>query len=145
MRYRRADISGGIYFFTVNLAERKRRFLVGHIDILRSVMRKVKTTHPYPIDATIILPDHVVAIFTLPEADCDYPTRWMLITQPNPNTAASLNASRYNKPQLTYFSKIGDIPTSKTYQRNQNGLRSYFRKDDSGRVPSLGRTPTRQA
>ena len=28
MRYRRADVAGGTYFFTVNLAERKRTLLV---------------------------------------------------------------------------------------------------------------------
>jgi putative transposase len=30
MRYRRADVAGGTYFFTVNLAERKRTLLVEH-------------------------------------------------------------------------------------------------------------------
>lgn len=32
MRDRRADVMGGTYFFTVNLAERKRRLLVDHIN-----------------------------------------------------------------------------------------------------------------
>jgi putative transposase len=32
MRYRRADVTGGTYFFTVNLAERKRMLLVDHIN-----------------------------------------------------------------------------------------------------------------
>ena len=35
MRYRRADVAGGTYFFTVNLAERKSDLLVRHIDDLR--------------------------------------------------------------------------------------------------------------
>nr|WP_276527282.1 hypothetical protein [Nitrosomonas ureae] len=43
MRYRRANVPGGTYFFTVNLAERKRTFLVDHIDSLREVMRDVKS------------------------------------------------------------------------------------------------------
>jgi putative transposase len=34
MRYRRTRTPGGTYFFTVNLAERKRIFLVDHIDEL---------------------------------------------------------------------------------------------------------------
>jgi putative transposase len=79
MRYRRADVTGGTYFFTVNLAERKRALLVDHIDILRTMMHKVKAMHPFPIDAMVVLPDHLHALWTLPVGDDDYPIRWMLI------------------------------------------------------------------
>src|SRR6267142_264912 len=79
MRYRRADVPGGTYFFTVNLAERKRTLLVDHVDVLRAVIQKVKALHPFRIDAMVILPDHLHAVWTLPVGDCDYPTRWMLI------------------------------------------------------------------
>ena len=41
--------SGG-YFFTVNLAERKRTLLVDYVDHLRLVMKKVKTKYPFNID-----------------------------------------------------------------------------------------------
>ncbi len=47
MRYRRDDLAGGMYFFPVNSAERKRALLVDHIVMLRTVMRKVKTMHPF--------------------------------------------------------------------------------------------------
>ena len=79
MRYRRANVAGGTYFFTVNLAERKRTLLVEHVDVLRTVIQKVKARHPFHIDAMVVLPDHLHALWTLPEGDCDYPTRWMLI------------------------------------------------------------------
>jgi putative transposase len=79
MRYRRTDVTGGTYFFTVNLAERKRTLLVDHIDALRTVMKKVKAMHPFSIDAMAILPDHLHAVWTLPEGDADYPVRWALI------------------------------------------------------------------
>jgi REP element-mobilizing transposase RayT len=79
MRYRRADVTGGTYFFTVNLAERSRTLLVDHVDTLRQVVRLVKAKHPFHIDAMVILPDHLHAVWTLPPGDCDYPTRWMLI------------------------------------------------------------------
>jgi len=78
MRYRRADVTGGTYFFTVNLAERKRT-LVDHVDLLRSVIRGVKANHPFSIDAMVILPDHLHALWTLPLGDADYPTRWALL------------------------------------------------------------------
>ena len=78
--YRRARISGATWFFTVNLAERKNnRLLVDNIDGLRNVMRKVTAEHPFDIDAIVILPDHIHCIWTLPEGDADYSTRWALI------------------------------------------------------------------
>lgn len=79
MRYRRADLAGGTYFFTVNLAERQCSLLVDHVDILRESVRLVKTRYPFRIEAMVILPDHLHALWTLPPGDVDYPTRWMLI------------------------------------------------------------------
>ena len=79
MRYRRADTKGGTYFFTVNLARRNNTLLIDHIDILRTVINKVKKQHPFKLDAMVVLPEHLHAVLTLPEDDFDYPTRWMLI------------------------------------------------------------------
>jgi len=79
LRYRRANVPGGTYFFTVNLAERKRTLLVDHIDSLREVMRDVKKSHPFHIDAMVILPDHLHALWILPEGDADFAMRWALI------------------------------------------------------------------
>jgi putative transposase len=42
-------------------------------------MRTVKSRHPFHIDALVVLPDHLHAIWTLPEGDADYPKRWALI------------------------------------------------------------------
>ena len=75
----RADVAGGTYFFTVNLAERKRTLLVDFIDDLRDVMKKVKKSHPFHIDAMVVLPDHLHAMWTLPVNDANYPMRWSLI------------------------------------------------------------------
>lgn len=80
MRYRQADVAGGTYFFTVNLAEWRRTLLVDYVDLLRTVLREVKTRHPFHIDAMVISPDQLRALWTLlPTGDCDYPMRWMLI------------------------------------------------------------------
>ena len=100
MRYRRAHIPGGTYFFTVNLAHRDQTWLVDHVDILRRVMGDVKRRHPFRIDALVVLPDHLHALWTLPEGDCDYPTRWMLIKAGFSRQLAKLeprNASRLAK------------------------------------------------
>jgi putative transposase len=72
--YRRYRIKGGTYFFTVNLAERKRKLLTKNIDILRDAFRSVKQAHSFQMDATVILPDHLHTRWTLPEGDEDLGT-----------------------------------------------------------------------
>jgi putative transposase len=79
MRYRRAKTEGGTYFFTVNLADRRQSTLVQHVEQLRSAIRVVKERHPFTIEAIVIMPEHLHTIWTLPEGDNDYPTRWALI------------------------------------------------------------------
>jgi putative transposase len=66
---------GGTYFFTVTLKNRKASYLTEHIDLLRESMKEVKNKKPYKIDAIVILPDHIHAIWTLPENDVDYVDR----------------------------------------------------------------------
>ena len=79
MRYRRADATGGTYFFTVNLAERRSDILVRHIDVLRIAIKTVKEKHPFSILAMVVLPEHLHALWRLPPGDADYPLRWSLI------------------------------------------------------------------
>ena len=77
--YRRNFISGGCYFFTVNLADRRQRLLTDHIASLRNAFRETRARHPFAIDAIVILPDHLHVIWTLPQDDSDFATRWRLI------------------------------------------------------------------
>jgi putative transposase len=77
--YRRYRIKGGTYFFTVNLVERNRTLLTDHISALREAFRSVKQTHPFHIDAMVVLPDHLHALWTLPEGDDDFSLRWRQI------------------------------------------------------------------
>jgi len=77
--YRLCRIAGGTYFFTVNLAERNRTLLVEHVDVLREAFRAVKQAHPFMIDAIVVLPDHLHAVWTLPENDHDFSLRWRQI------------------------------------------------------------------
>ena len=79
MRYRRADVKGGTYFFTVNLADRQQTLLVDEFEKLRLVINNVKKQHPFQLDAMVVLPEHLHAILTLPVDDNDFAKRWMLI------------------------------------------------------------------
>ena len=77
--YRRNFIPGGSFFFTVNLLDRRSDLLTQRIDLLRQAFRTVRARHPFILDAVVILPDHLHAIWTLPPGDADYATRWRLI------------------------------------------------------------------
>jgi len=79
MRYRRCREAGGTWFFTVNLANRHSSLLVDRVATLRTAVRLVMARHPFIVDAWVILPDHMHAVWTLPPDDSDYSTRWMLI------------------------------------------------------------------
>ncbi|MFT7186190.1 MAG: putative transposase [Pseudohongiellaceae bacterium] len=53
--------------------------MVDYIEQLRISVGKVKQTHAFTIDAMVVLPDHIHAIWTLPEFDSAYSKRWSLI------------------------------------------------------------------
>jgi putative transposase len=77
--YRRNFVAGGRYFFTVNLAHRRPGLLTENIGLLRAAFRCVRSRHPFAMEAAVILPDHLHAIWTLPEEDEDFALRWRLI------------------------------------------------------------------
>ncbi|MDE2068966.1 MAG: transposase [Bradyrhizobium sp.] len=77
--YRRNFVAGGSFFFTVNLAERRLRLLTEYIDELRAALEETRRGHPFTIEAMVVLPDHLHALWTMPEGDADFATRWRLI------------------------------------------------------------------
>jgi putative transposase len=77
--YRRNRVAGGTYFFTVNLLDRDRPLLVEHIEFLRASVRRVRELMPFHIDAWVVLPEHMHALWTLPQGDADFPRRWQAI------------------------------------------------------------------
>ncbi len=42
----------------------------------RRAVAAVKKARPFHIDAWVVLPDHLHAVWTLPPGDCDYSSRW---------------------------------------------------------------------
>ncbi|MBR0870105.1 transposase [Bradyrhizobium tropiciagri] len=77
--YRRNFVAGGCYFFTVNLADRRQELLTENVEALRTSFRETQQRHPFSIDAIVVLPDHLHAVWTLPEGDTDFSMRWRLI------------------------------------------------------------------
>jgi putative transposase len=76
VQYRRNRIAGATYFFTVAIADRGARLLVDHVDLLRQAVEHTRLARPFYVDAMVVLPDHLHAVWTLPEGDADYAGRW---------------------------------------------------------------------
>lgn len=74
-KYLRNYQEGGTYFFTICLQDRKLNLLTDYIDELRTAYKKTQNKVPFTTDAMVILPEHIHAIWTLPDGDIDYPTR----------------------------------------------------------------------
>jgi len=51
--YRRSQVAGGCYFFTLALAERQATLLVDRIDLLRESIRTVRARNPFQIEAMV--------------------------------------------------------------------------------------------
>lgn len=77
----RPPAPGASCFFTLTLQDRSARYLVDHVAELRTCIATVKARHPFHIDAMVVLPEHLHAIWTLPENDGDFAMRWRLLKQ----------------------------------------------------------------
>ena len=78
-RYRRAKVEGGVFFFTLTLADRSSDLLVRRIDRLRRSYMSVQEKYPFETIALCVLPDHLHVVWSLPPGDADFSGRWSLI------------------------------------------------------------------
>jgi len=79
--YLRSRVPGGCYFFTVTLRNRRSNLLVERVDLLRDCVTRARAAAPFHIDAWVVLPDHMHCVWSLPEGDADYSSRWLRIKQ----------------------------------------------------------------
>jgi putative transposase len=78
--FRRNWLGGGTYFFTVVTAGRSPWFLDdGAKQLLGDCFRAEMDARPFETFATVLLPDHLHAIWVLPRGDDDYSSRWASI------------------------------------------------------------------
>lgn len=75
-RYIRPRLPGATIFFTVCLAARGSTFLSDNVESLRLAIAQTRRERPFTIDAFVVLPDHLHCLWTLPQGDADYATRW---------------------------------------------------------------------
>ncbi|EAR49582.1 hypothetical protein OG2516_13881, partial [Oceanicola granulosus HTCC2516] len=74
--YLRPARTGATIFFTVRLAHRGAALLLDHLDLLRAAVHETLAAAPVRIDAFVVLPDHLHAVWTLPPGDRAYGRRW---------------------------------------------------------------------
>lgn len=80
MRYRRAWLPGGTYFFTV-VAHDRRPILTDPtaLGALRAAFRRELHAGSLRLDAIVILPDHLHCLWTQPPDDADFARPWQRI------------------------------------------------------------------
>lgn len=75
-RYLRPRRPGASVFFTLALADRGSDLLVREIGRLRQAVAATMRERPFTVEAWVVLPDHLHAVWTLPDEDADYSVRW---------------------------------------------------------------------
>jgi len=61
------------------LADRRSDMLIREVAALRDSVSRARALYPFSIDAWVVLPEHLHAVWTLPAGDSDFSTRWTLI------------------------------------------------------------------
>lgn len=76
MQYRRSEVDGGTFFFTV-VTNKRHPFLTtpGARAGLRQAFHDVGAIHPFALDAVVLLPDHFHIMMTLPSGDSNFSLR----------------------------------------------------------------------
>lgn len=78
--YRRIKVKGGTYFFTVVTYRRLPVLIKEQVRAaLREGIQEVRESLPFIIEAWVLLPDHLHTIWTLPENDDNFASRWGVI------------------------------------------------------------------
>jgi putative transposase len=78
--FRRRYRPGGTYFFT-QVADQRRPILTSDLGrrVLRQAIEATRNRWPFEIEAWVLLPDHLHAIWKLPPEDDDYSRRWAFL------------------------------------------------------------------
>lgn len=108
--YRRWFVPGGTYFFTAVTFQRQP-ILTSNLaqPILYKAFRDENTRRPFELTAFALLPDHTHTIWTLPEGDTSYPTRWRRIKE------------QFTRDFLAAGGTEGDVSDSQR-TRNERGV-----------------------
>lgn len=105
--YRRSFVPGGTYFFTMTTLGRRPILIQdAYRSALRQAINEVRKTMPFQSIAWVLLPDHLHAVWKLPESDANFSLRWSLIKQHVTRECAALTRN---------------APTTESRQRRKEG------------------------
>lgn len=105
-QYRRSHSQGATYFFTVVSFNRRKILCDNPVrQATREAVKQVRQILPFDIEAWVTLPDHIHALWTLPDDDHDFGKRWGMIKRhvtqqcpeyrASPSIQSSSNIKRY--------------------------------------------------
>ena len=78
----RAFQPGGTFFFTVVTYHRRPIYQHAHARaVLRHAIVETQRRRPFNMPAVVLLPNHLHALWTLPDNDADFSTRWRKIKE----------------------------------------------------------------
>jgi putative transposase len=96
--WRRAHVPGGSFFFTVVTDGRRPLFENDRARmLLGEKLRAAEDRWPFHVNAIVLLPDHLHAIWMLPRGDTSYDVRWAWIKKEF--TKAWLVGGGHERPQ----------------------------------------------
>lgn len=105
-RYRRDKTAGGSWLFTVVTYGRQPVLCDDPVRAaLRDAIVQTRLKWPFRIDAWVLLPDHLHCIWTLPEGDADFSTRWNLIKRRTSKTVRTMGLCKPYDAELMTESK----------------------------------------
>jgi len=111
--YRRVLAPGGCFFFTV-VTHGRRPILTSGLarECLHTAWTAVRQRHPFTLDAIVVLPDHLHCVWSLPEGDADFSSRWRMLKGlftreylARGGESASPGASRQRKREATVWQR----------------------------------------
>ena len=108
--YRRAYAPGGTFFFTA-VTYKRRPLLCDPLArrLLRGIIRRTQQRWPFTIDAIVLLPDHLHTLWTLPEGDANFSTRWAYLKK------------EFTKAWLAGGGAEGSVSESRQQNRRRGG------------------------
>ncbi|MBI3897384.1 MAG: transposase [Gammaproteobacteria bacterium] len=94
--YRRTNVAGGTYFFTVVTQERRPLLATDAVrNALRNAIYQARVTLPFDVEAWVLLPDHLHCIWRLSSGDANFSARWAVIKRcVSRDCAALVDATR---------------------------------------------------
>ena len=110
--YRRS-YEGRVFFFTVVTYHRQKILTTkAGRDCLRTAFQKTMQERPFEVIAIVLLPNHLYAIWKLPENDTDYSNRWRQIKtlftrnwHPNENDNKTFSESRRKRGEKNVWQR----------------------------------------